>query len=388
MATYTKETALYDTGAIADGISGAGETASNYITDVSGGGVYVHSADTPASPSSATAKGVRITDDIDIIRNGKSVASFGDSIILRRDDNGELVECFSVNPSEGIGTREISQKTPDLQGTGEYNLTLDYEPTSGQRIDYFLSASGDGTTAGNYGAFTAGRASSGTLDGTWGSVEFQYDGDRSILVSYDSASETMSLDLSYTIEANLPYYNIGSRTGNVGPLSTVIGENLEAGYENQVVIGRNNYNLESSIFEIGRGTGTDRSNALTVDRNGNLTAAGEVMDGFGNKLSSFAGTTASGTVNSNITVSRAQCRLLKIGNVVFITVAMGNVTSSVNTNTNLFTIPSAYRPSSNVTLQGRINDSVGNFTVRSDGYVRQTLVSALANCFCAGFYTI
>ena len=116
MATYTKETALYDTGAIADGISGAGETASNYITDVSGGGVYVHSADTPGSPSSATAKGVRITDDIDIIRNGKSVASFGDSIILRRDDNGELVECFSVNPSEGIGTREISQKTPDLQG--------------------------------------------------------------------------------------------------------------------------------------------------------------------------------------------------------------------------------------------------------------------------------
>ncbi|MBR1910375.1 MAG: hypothetical protein IJ821_07300 [Lachnospiraceae bacterium] len=186
-------------------------------------------------------------------------------------------------------------------------------------------------------------------------------------------------------------YAIQIGNGASADLNNVaIGEDTAATAENQVVIGKNNATDANAAFIIGNGS-SSRSNALTVDWNGNLTAAGEIEDGSGNQLSDKLDKTfdtATGTVNSSITVSRATCRLLKIGNVVFITVAMGNITSSVNTNTNLFTIPAAYRPSSNVSLQGTINASVGNFTVRSDGYVRQTLVSSLSNCFCTGFYTI
>ncbi len=184
----------------------------------------------------------------------------------------------------------------------------------------------------------------------------------------------------------------GSGTRAEGDASHAQNSNTVAGYSNQTAIGKYNDNQSNSALEIGNGSDAhSRSNALTVDWSGNVDVAGDITDGSGNQLSkkldnTFA--TATGTVNSNITVSRAKCQLLKIGNVVFITIAMGNITSSVNTNTNLFTIPAAYRPSSNVSLQGTINDSVGNFTVRSDGYVRQTLVSALTNCFCAGFYTI
>lgn len=225
---------------------------------------------------------------------------------------------------------------------------------------------------------------------------------------------------SWTGEA--PYYTLGIRTSNstIGPVSFVEGyANIASGeashaggemseasgalsnaqgfgalaaYNVQTAIGMYNDNKSTSAFEIGNGgNDTSRSNAFTVDWSGNVDAAGDITDGSGNQLSNKLDNTfdtATGTVNSNITVSRATCRLLKIGNVVFITVAMGNITSSVNTNTNLFTIPAAYRPSSNVSLQGKINDSVGNFTVRSDGYVRQTLVSALTNCFCAGWYTV
>lgn len=82
MATYTKETALYDTGAISSGISDASKTASNYLTNITSGGVYVHSADTSSDPTAATAKGVKITDQIDIIQGGNSVATFGSTVTV------------------------------------------------------------------------------------------------------------------------------------------------------------------------------------------------------------------------------------------------------------------------------------------------------------------
>ena len=100
------------------------------------------------------------------------------------------------------------------------------------------------------------------------------------------------------------------------------------------------------------------------------------------------GTVDVGTVNSSITASRANCRLVKVGNIVFITVGLGNVTSSPSTSTTLFTIPSAYRPTSTVTIQGFINSSEGNVTINSSGEVKQTLTGSMTNMFASGFYTI
>ena len=104
--------------------------------------------------------------------------------------------------------------------------------------------------------------------------------------------------------------------------------------------------------------------------------------------SKTAVSTTYATVNSNITASRAQCQLLKIGNTVFITIAMGNITSSVNTNTTLFTVPTGYRPSSEATVQGYVGSAEGNFTISTAGIVRQTLTSSVQNCYAAGFYTV
>ena len=67
---------------------------------------------------------------------------------------------------------------------------------------------------------------------------------------------------------------------------------------------------------------------------------------------------------------------------------MGNITSSVNTNTVLFTVPEGYRPASEATVQGYIGTSAGNFTIATNGQVKQTLTSTLQNCFGAGWYAI
>lgn len=80
MAVYTKETALYDKDKIHDGIENAGQTASNYITRINSGGIFVHQADagkSGATPTDPTAYGVHITDIVDIVRAGDVMASFG-----------------------------------------------------------------------------------------------------------------------------------------------------------------------------------------------------------------------------------------------------------------------------------------------------------------------
>ena len=57
----------------------AKKTATNYLTDLNNG-VYVHADGTPSDPASANAKGVKITDVIDIIRStDRSTHSFSAS---------------------------------------------------------------------------------------------------------------------------------------------------------------------------------------------------------------------------------------------------------------------------------------------------------------------
>ena len=291
-------------------------------------------------------------------------------------------------------------------------LTADYYPYTVKEIDmpispvsgsiklffnsgYKYSSSAPYTNVFSTFTFTYGTAASPTVSLSGITAQLAYDGNKHLKISATTSQYSAYYRL-YRIEdtesAPAPAYALGLRQGDAGAFSSILGENLVAEYADQTAIGKYNDNQSGNAFEIGNGTADNvRSNALTVDWSGNVDAAGDITDGSGNQLSNKLDNTfdtATGTVNSNITVSRATCRLLKIGNVVFITIAMGNVTSSVNTGTNLFTIPAEYRPSSNVSIQGNINDSVGNFTVRSDGYVRQTLVSSLSNCFCAGFYTI
>ena len=58
----------------------AKKTATNYLSDLSNG-VYVHAEGTTADPTASTAKGVRITDVVDVIRNGTSVAEFGNGTV-------------------------------------------------------------------------------------------------------------------------------------------------------------------------------------------------------------------------------------------------------------------------------------------------------------------
>lgn len=119
------------------------------------------------------------------------------------------------------------------------------------------------------------------------------------------------------------------------------------------------------------------------------TSASNLSGAVNELLADINGTVTTYAPNSSITNSRGQLRVLKQGNVVYVIGGIGNATSTVSTSTNLFSaMASAYRPSSQVTIQGWVNDAMSNFYVRTDGHIRQNLSSNMNNCFFAGFYKV
>lgn len=89
MTTYSKETALYDTGAIKNGIDDAATTASNYLTDITGEGVYVHKDD--SEWDSETGDAVKITgESVEILQGGESASSFGREARIGFEGQGRI----------------------------------------------------------------------------------------------------------------------------------------------------------------------------------------------------------------------------------------------------------------------------------------------------------
>lgn len=93
----------------------AAGTATSFITD-SDNGIFVH-------PKNSTQRGVRVTDVVDIVRDGKTVAEFGEEIRLGEDSNysilvrsdgivfidemGEAVGQLYRNESGGLALRDL-----------------------------------------------------------------------------------------------------------------------------------------------------------------------------------------------------------------------------------------------------------------------------------------
>ena len=80
----------------------------------------------------------------------------------------------------------------------------------------------------------------------------------------------------YTGEA--PHLSFGSRdeSKNKGAYSATFGVQLSGQQEDQFIIGKYNDNKTNTVLEVGNGTDNAHSNALTVDWNGNVWAAGAI----------------------------------------------------------------------------------------------------------------
>lgn len=89
--TYTKETALYDTGKINTDITTAKTTATSYITDIGQDGIKVHPSGDTQNYSQINSNGMKV------YKSGNEVASFGAGIQMYDNNQNEIFSVASAN---------------------------------------------------------------------------------------------------------------------------------------------------------------------------------------------------------------------------------------------------------------------------------------------------
>ena len=293
MTTYTKETALYDTGKIGEDIST--NSALNFVTVISGEGIKVH-------PQNDTANYTQIgADGIKLYKDGEQVASFGTTARIGADWGARLdlsPETLSMTKADGAQCLAIEGSGTTVTSYAYYPVGI-YDPyLANSYVDSEANVSGANLSSGtsfevewrvsynfaDYGStstFTWGTA--GDDDITVGSLEFtlKYDGQGTISVTSDDKvmqpCEVVVNLMRWSATVEAPATTIGTRTSSTkGAYSTTIGFELNAQYANQVTVGKYNNNSSSNLFEVGKGTSSARSNAFAVASNGDVKAAGDV----------------------------------------------------------------------------------------------------------------
>ena len=298
MTTYSKETALYDTGAIGDDIEEAGTKADNYLTDVSGGGVMVH-------PSDDSTSGWKISSALELLKSGVSYiwAGLVNSIATVRigketgghsviDENGMRVYGSSdgsvqlANIGYGEGAAQSGTATAPYyslgvrkanSAIGNYSVAEGVNTTAS---NYASHAEGDDTTASGYASHAEG---SGTASGSASHAE------GSGATASGSASHAEGFG---TTASGVASHAEGDDTTASGVASHAQNTQTIASKNSQTAIGTFNTEDTSTTTThpngiaaygqfaviVGNGTSSARSNALTVDWAGNVTIAGTIND--------------------------------------------------------------------------------------------------------------
>lgn len=173
--------------------------------------------------------------------------------------------------------------------------------------------------------------------------------------------------VSWTISANAPTYQFGGTS--TGAYALAANKGTLASSQYQTVLGK--YNTEdtndSYALIVGNGSSdTSRSNALAVDWNGNLTCGTVNGVNVTSIAPSVSSTTATrGSAASTISVNAVR----KYGKVVQITlggIKLASALSSGSTSGTIATVPSGYRPTTNV------YGAIGSTGAHAGSYARIT----------------
>ena len=304
MATYSKETALYDTGAISSGIADAESNgkkeATNYIYAGSDG-IKIANADPEhadtyqkqtAESTEFYVDGVKRSDvsssGLDVFAEDGSTknASFGaTSFVGRKDDYNISIEPenFELNSGNNNGsatlfrvgasgnpTPEIYQKTEWIESKGQ--TVLEDAPISGSIITVkVLDIVGIQSTRTETLTFTEGVSATKSWSG--GSVK--YTAPR----TFEYSGAAFEVNAIYSLQADavdLGVLQFGSRQdGGIGNNSATIGNELVAPYSYQTVVGKHNAPADAP-FIVGVGSPEENKNAFSVGWNGDIRSVSSV----------------------------------------------------------------------------------------------------------------
>lgn len=351
--SYLTTTVAANTYATQTAANNAAQTASKYITAIDQNGIKIHAENNPDNNyTSITADGMSVYQDID--GTAIEVASFGsDGAKIGK----EASNSFTVFDRGIIGSNSQGADIFILDSEGNTSGTVPVQ-TYYNKIQYYYSKSGtsnshctiiipDNVSSGsaklNYERgysywsqvsgkviqvsssvsqnFTIGTALDYTITfNTYAHIHFVYDGNRTIEMTIYSdgwGSNVTSYDfspnfLTYPVFIKMPALTFGTRgDGEIGGFSICFGENnIGSGYgtaaigvgniasgDYQTAIGKYNIADQTSLFIIGNGSQSTRSNALTVSTEGNLNIAGTAN--IGGNTSIMGSLSATGSITQN-----------------------------------------------------------------------------------------
>lgn len=262
MATYSKETALYDTGAIANGISAAGQTATSYITNVSGGGIMVH-------PSDDSTSGWKISSTLELLKGGVAYikAWLGGT-------NQHPIPAVRIGTEDG-GHTNITEGGMTIYGGSDGTAELahightdDAVPEGGgslPHVDAPYYSFGARSSSGDIGAGSFSEGGRNVASGAYSHAEGK---------STQAVSDCAHAEGYYSKAVELYSHAEGWQSEAHGWASHAEGEMSYADQEAQTVVGRYNkktpsgQTYEDRLFTVGCGTSDSaRANAFEVKQN-------------------------------------------------------------------------------------------------------------------------
>lgn len=128
----------------------SGKTATSYMTEMDEEvGVFVHPKGTPSDPTDTNARGVQITDSVDVIRDGASRANFGEQIsifakkIFRDSINGIFTGTGLKFISERDSLLPFFEVRVQASGSGYGDAgKISINSKGGDNLDVYLDPSG------------------------------------------------------------------------------------------------------------------------------------------------------------------------------------------------------------------------------------------------------
>lgn len=313
MTTYSKETALYDTGAIANGIGAAGETATKYLTTITGtNGISVHDAnDNKNFVNMNSTDGVTIYRDINGVAT--DVANFGETARIGIDEYARVeIGATSLEAYNSSNTKyfDVSENGVSIANG---KITMDsakfvvgnsgWSSSVGHEYDGFAVKGKSGSapvlsgisltlTGGSYYInnsnfeqhFVDGRALKYItlrIDTNKGVGRFfrlfDYGVNKTQTVTIGGSSISIlysdNAKFTFTLPSGVTISNVfcSQEMLMVDRIGVMIGEDLTSeSIGNGLVIGTSNVDVDDAFFVIGNGGYNYRNNALEVAYDGNI----------------------------------------------------------------------------------------------------------------------
>jgi len=303
VARLSKETSIYNTDAIAQGIEDA-ENAYKTVVEVDANGIRLHPAE---QSGSGIVDYTQIdTTGVKLYKGGTQIASFGDSATIGKangphtviqssgvdfygasDGSVNLVHIgyASGNAQSGTATAPYytlgkRKTTTDvysasstyskgdhvLYGGVEYVCTTAITSPETWNPSHWTRAIGNYSHAEGYDTTASGYNSH--VEGEWtvaSGIDSHAEG------AYTEATNEMSHAEGFETEASgYASHAEGEGTHATGTRSHAQNNGTKAQYADQTAIGRSNNNQSDNAFEIGNGTGSAPSNAFAVTWDGEV----------------------------------------------------------------------------------------------------------------------